>query len=489
MQVLVNLNLNKNELQNAVMQPLATAPANPKEGQFYYDSVEKKMKQWDGAVWVIYGETVNWNNILGKPDGLVIDTGYVHTDNNFTTTEKTKLSGIAVGAEVNVNADWNSTSGDSQILNKPVIPAGVVVNNTLTSTSTTEALSANMGKTLSDTKANIANPTFTGNVSGITKSMVGLGNVDNTTDASKPISTATKTALDLKANINSLSTVATTGQYSDLLGKPTIPTKTSQLTNDSDFATNASVTTAVGVETTARTSADNTLQANIDAANAKIDNIKAVQILNKGIINSTIATVQTTATNYVSTQYGRQPQNLDGLIITLTDSVPPNDKVQYVYSTFSNTWVDTGSAQTQIAEGSKTVKGIVQVGDGINVASGVISTDKSTIGLGNVNNTTDLAKPISTATQNALNLKANISQLPPTISKQTAAISTAQTSATVTVVGYILNVDVFDSVTKSAVMCDVSYSGGTTTDRTTAVISTVSTPTNALNIIVTYVAS
>ena len=33
--------------------------------------------------------------------------------------EKTKLAGIAVGAEVNVNADWNATSGDAQILNKP----------------------------------------------------------------------------------------------------------------------------------------------------------------------------------------------------------------------------------------------------------------------------------------------------------------------------------------------------------------------------------
>jgi hypothetical protein len=47
-------------------------------------------------------------------------------------------------------------------------------------------------------KAPIANPTFTGTVGGITKSMVGLGDVDNTTDANKPVSTATQTALDLK---------------------------------------------------------------------------------------------------------------------------------------------------------------------------------------------------------------------------------------------------------------------------------------------------
>ena len=49
-------------------------------------------------------------------------------------------------------------------------------------------------------KAPLASPTFTGTVSGITKAMVGLGSVDNTTDAGKPISTLTQTALNLKAD-------------------------------------------------------------------------------------------------------------------------------------------------------------------------------------------------------------------------------------------------------------------------------------------------
>lgn len=51
-------------------------------------------------------------------------------------------------------------------------------------------------QTALDAKAPIASPTFTGTVSGITKSMVGLGNVDNTSDLNKPISTATQTALN-----------------------------------------------------------------------------------------------------------------------------------------------------------------------------------------------------------------------------------------------------------------------------------------------------
>lgn len=51
-------------------------------------------------------------------------------------------------------------------------------------------------------KAPIASPTFTGTVSGITKSMVGLGNVDNTSDANKPVSIAQQAALDLKYDAN-----------------------------------------------------------------------------------------------------------------------------------------------------------------------------------------------------------------------------------------------------------------------------------------------
>ena len=52
---------------------------------------------------------------------LVHDADYVHTDNNYTTTEKNKLSGIAAGAEVNVQSDWTQTSvsADDYIKNKP----------------------------------------------------------------------------------------------------------------------------------------------------------------------------------------------------------------------------------------------------------------------------------------------------------------------------------------------------------------------------------
>jgi hypothetical protein len=47
-------------------------------------------------------------------------------------------------------------------------------------------------------KANLDSPAFTGTVTGLSKATVGLANVDNTSDANKPVSLATQTALDGK---------------------------------------------------------------------------------------------------------------------------------------------------------------------------------------------------------------------------------------------------------------------------------------------------
>ena len=51
-------------------------------------------------------------------------------------------------------------------------------------------------------KAPIDNPTFTWTVGGLSKATVNLAYVDHTSDWEKPISTVTQTALDLKAPIN-----------------------------------------------------------------------------------------------------------------------------------------------------------------------------------------------------------------------------------------------------------------------------------------------
>ena len=57
--------------------------------------------------------------------GTSSTTALAGNTNVITSAERTKLSGIATGAEVNVQSDWTASSGDAQILNKPTIPQGL----------------------------------------------------------------------------------------------------------------------------------------------------------------------------------------------------------------------------------------------------------------------------------------------------------------------------------------------------------------------------
>lgn len=98
-------------------------------------------------------QNADWNatsgvtEILNKPQNLVQDANYVHTDNNFTNADKTKLAGVEAGAEANVQSDWteNDSSKDSYIRNRPTskpLVAGANISITESASQVTIAASA-----------------------------------------------------------------------------------------------------------------------------------------------------------------------------------------------------------------------------------------------------------------------------------------------------------------------------------------------------------
>ena len=66
------------------------------------------------------GGTMTGNIVMGSDDITFTAGGTV--DGRDVSADGSKLDGIACGAEVNVQSDFNATSGDALILNKPTIP-------------------------------------------------------------------------------------------------------------------------------------------------------------------------------------------------------------------------------------------------------------------------------------------------------------------------------------------------------------------------------
>lgn len=106
----------------------------------------------------------------------------------------------------------------ARVLATALTGLSTATNAAITATDTVLSALGKLQKQITDlgtSKANLASPTFTGTVSGITKSMVGLGSVDNTSDATKNSATATLTNKRITARIGTEASSATSTPTAD----------------------------------------------------------------------------------------------------------------------------------------------------------------------------------------------------------------------------------------------------------------------------------
>ena len=119
-----------------------------------------------------------------------------------------------------VNSDWNATSGKAKILNKP----------NLATVATSGAYNDLSGKPTIDTALSTTSTNAVRN-SVVTTALNGKQATISDLATIRSGASAGATAVQP----NELATVATSGKYEDLTNKPSIPSKTSELTNDSGF--------------------------------------------------------------------------------------------------------------------------------------------------------------------------------------------------------------------------------------------------------------
>ena len=111
-----------------------------------------------------------------------------------------RISSVEVSVdELSNKADSNNAvlSGTTTINGPCLLNGPVAMGSSITGIDISDVAGL---QTALDLKAPSASPIFTGTTSGITQYMIGLGNVEDTADANKPVSTATQTSLDAKAD-------------------------------------------------------------------------------------------------------------------------------------------------------------------------------------------------------------------------------------------------------------------------------------------------
>lgn len=203
----------------------ATAPIAPSNGDLWYDTANTKLKLYSGGLWVSMSlSQAEYNSIMGVISTLSeslanADASATKAEEEATLAENAKdaILGMQVATGVaGSSVTWNGTT--------LTVPQGIqgiqgLIGKGITSVARTSGNgSAGTTDTYTITYSDATTSTFNVyngadgedgavmSVAGrsgdvvLTKADVGLSNVDNTTDANKPVSTAQATAIGLKAD-------------------------------------------------------------------------------------------------------------------------------------------------------------------------------------------------------------------------------------------------------------------------------------------------
>lgn len=174
--ILVDVNLHKNEVQNAVIQNLASDPSNPIKGQTYFNTTTNKFRVYNGSSW----------DEMGTGGGTVTSVGLSNATNGGLTVSGSPVtsSGSITVGHSNVLDSAQTTSGVYPIKidkNGHILEYGSAVDFSVYAPLASPALTGTPTAptpTTGDNSTNIATTAFvTTAISGVSGAMTFKGTV------------------------------------------------------------------------------------------------------------------------------------------------------------------------------------------------------------------------------------------------------------------------------------------------------------------------